>query len=195
MNMVEWITLIAPIILSGVVPPAHWSRSAMLDRPDSGCHTVSASLAGNETSHWTRHQVLNDRVLAIFGVGPAGPRLVQGFIVLLRVQGGWGGAANSPTVPQHSSAIVKGQILQDGSYSGATAKYAWRVDYSFGSDSIHVLGRAFSLAGGNVLMVDRFDSIGGPPIVSIGGCIAAQPSASFLDRAISGLAAVRSFLH
>ena len=77
----------------------------------------------------------------------------------------------------------------------AGVRYATDFDERSDSVLVSVAGRSVGgvrLAAGNVVLLDRVDGQGGPPLLRQAGCVPAEPPESMVDRAAS-LREVRRF--
>jgi hypothetical protein len=72
------------------------------------------------------------------------------------------------------------------------SRFSLRYD---GSHAVDIHGVWIPLDSGNVFLVDRIDGVGGPPIVSIAGCISMRSGRGSVWRAIATLPEVRKFMN
>lgn len=136
---------------------------------------------------------LNDRALAQFVVTrDAPPGQVHGFIVVGRGDAHWRGnevrSSGSETFSPRTRQI-RGSLTLSRSATGP------RADYDLGPDSsiVRVARTTFSLATGNVILVDRVDEVGGPPTAALGGCIELEPTTTLFERLLQ-LPQVQTFV-
>ena len=67
--------------------------------------------------------------------------------------------------------------------------------FNFSLRQVRTAGVVVSLDSGNVLLLDRVDSVGGLPTLTVAGCVAVEPSAGIVDRMLATIPAAQAFVH
>ena len=110
-----------------------------------------------------------------------------GYLVFIKGSPGWD--SREPGVPAGRSRLS----MNRADIELGRARFTLNYDRVAHIAEIH--GVTIPLDSGNVLLVDRVDGVGGPPVVSIGGCVSLGDGRPTLWRAVATLPEVRAFLN
>lgn len=144
------------------------------------CEQSAESTSQSRSSGGQRQ--LNDRAFALFVLThEVPPGRYQGFIIVGRGSTNWRGnetGSSGREIISRRTKQIRGSVNLTRSESGP------RAEYDLGPDSaiVRVAGTSFSLANGNVVLLDRVDAVGGPPTATVVGCIELEPTRTLVER-------------
>ena len=159
---------------------ANATGSAQSAATAARCESAAGSAAQLRSSGGQRQ--FNDRAFAQFVITRDGPSgRTQGVIIVVRGSANWRGNETGSSGRETFSPKSK-QIR--GSVSLTRSQTGPRAEYDLGPDSaiVRIAGKSFSLVDGNVVLLDRVDDVGGPPIAAVVGCIELEPTRTLFER-------------
>jgi len=146
--------------------------------------------------------MLGDRTVAYIVRDNDGRGSTRGFIVLVRGAPGWTHPSVVPNGMLHGVANSRLSLEEPrDSLPGSGAFELIRGDvhlrgvFNFSLRQVRTAGVVVSLDSGNVLLLDRVDSVGGLPTLTVAGCVAVEPSAGIVDRMLATIPAAQALVH
>lgn len=109
-----------------------------------------------------------------------------GCMVFLRGASGW--------APEPENRSAHGWKHSRGHTDVQRANVRYVLNYDPATNVLNVNGADVALDEGNVVLVDRIDGVGGPPVVRRVGCVALSPADSSWRHAIESIPEVKAFV-